>query len=206
MSFLFPTLLTDRPAADRRADLDPPDQSAAAAADSLGGDAVSAGKPAAQPALDPAQAAAAAGDADGGHRRARADARPPRAAQRMAAACLGRGTTHHLVLLDDSYSMSDRWDDTTALGEGEAGRPGDRRPGRTSNRTRSSITLLRFSEAARLSAGAQPKVFAEPINDTFRSQLESLLAGWERVANRRRPGRRAEGDPAAAAGGRTSRR
>src|ERR1044072_8276232 len=31
---------------------------------------------------------------------------------------LGRGTTHHLVLLDDSYSMSDRWNDTTALAEG----------------------------------------------------------------------------------------
>jgi hypothetical protein len=30
-----------------------------------------------------------------------------------------------------------------------------------------------------LSAGAQPKVFSEPINDTFRSKLESLLAGWE---------------------------
>src|SRR5688572_33068313 len=30
---------------------------------------------------------------------------------------LGRGTTHHLVLLDDSYSMSDRWDDATAYNE-----------------------------------------------------------------------------------------
>src|SRR5256885_5715818 len=32
---------------------------------------------------------------------------------------LGRGTTHHLVLLDDSYSMSDRWGDTNALAEGK---------------------------------------------------------------------------------------
>src|SRR6476660_384548 len=32
---------------------------------------------------------------------------------------LGRGTTHHLVLLDDSYSMSDHWNDTSALGEGK---------------------------------------------------------------------------------------
>ena len=32
---------------------------------------------------------------------------------------LGRGTTHHLVLLDDSYSMSDRWDDTSAFDEGK---------------------------------------------------------------------------------------
>ena len=91
---------------------------------------------------------------------------------------LGRGTTHHLVLLDDSYSMSDRWNETTALGEGkravqaivdQAAQQSDAQ----------LITLLRFSEAAKLSAGAQPKVFAERINDNFRSRLESLLASWE---------------------------
>lgn len=91
---------------------------------------------------------------------------------------LGHGTTHHLVLLDDSYSMSDRWNDTSALAEGkravqaivdQAAQQSDRQV----------ITLLRFSEAAQLSAGAQPKIFAEQINDTFRSKLESLLAGWE---------------------------
>src|SRR3972149_4733085 len=32
---------------------------------------------------------------------------------------LGTGTTHHLVLLDDSYSMSDRWGNTSALAEGK---------------------------------------------------------------------------------------
>jgi hypothetical protein len=91
---------------------------------------------------------------------------------------LGSGTTHHLVLLDDSYSMSDRWDNTNALTEGsravqaivdQAYRQSDAQ----------LVTLLRFSEAARLSAGAQPKVFAERINNAFRSRLESLLAGWE---------------------------
>jgi hypothetical protein len=91
---------------------------------------------------------------------------------------LGRGTTHHLVLVDDSYSMSDRWNDTTALAEGkqavqaiveQASQQSDRQ----------LVTLLRFSEAAQLSAGTQPKIFSEPINDTFRSKLESLLAGWE---------------------------
>src|SRR4051795_6655397 len=91
---------------------------------------------------------------------------------------LGRGTTHHLVLLDDSYSMSDHWNDTSALSEGkravqsiveEAAQQSDNQ----------LITLLRFSEASQLSAGAQPKVFAEQINDTFRSKLESLLGSWE---------------------------
>jgi hypothetical protein len=91
---------------------------------------------------------------------------------------LGRGTTHHLVLLDDSYSMSDRWGNTSALAEGKRAvqaivEQADKRS------DRQLMTLLRFSEAARLSAGAQPKVFGEPINDTFRSRLESLLAGWD---------------------------
>lgn len=91
---------------------------------------------------------------------------------------LGRGTTHHLVLLDDSYSMSDRWNDTTALNEGkwavqaivdQAAQQADRQ----------LITMLRFSEAAKLSAGAQPPVYAEQISETFRGNLESLLASWD---------------------------
>jgi hypothetical protein len=91
---------------------------------------------------------------------------------------LGRGTTHHLVLLDDSYSMSDRWNETTALNEGK--RAVQAIVDQASQQSDTQlITLLRFSEAAKLSAGAQPKVFAEHINDTFRSRLESLLAGWE---------------------------
>ncbi len=91
---------------------------------------------------------------------------------------LGRGTTHHVVLLDDSYSMSDRWNETTALNEGK--RAVQAIVDQASQQSDTQlVTLLRFSEAARLSAGAQPKVFAERINDSFRSRLESLLAGWE---------------------------
>jgi len=91
---------------------------------------------------------------------------------------LGRGTTHHLILLDDSYSMSDRWNETTAFNEGKRAVQGiiDQA---SQQSDRQLVTLLRFSEAARLSAGAQPKVFAEQINDSFRSKLESLLASWE---------------------------
>jgi hypothetical protein len=90
---------------------------------------------------------------------------------------LGRGTTHHLVLLDDSYSMSDRWNETTALNEGKRAVQAiiDQASAQSD---RQLVTLLKFSEAAHLSAGAQPKVFAEPINDAFRSRLESLLASW----------------------------
>ena len=91
---------------------------------------------------------------------------------------LGSGTTHHLVLLDDSYSMSDRWDNTNALAEAKRSVQAivDQAYQQSDAQL---ITLLRFSEAAKLSAGTQPKVFAEPINDTFRSKLESLLANWE---------------------------
>lgn len=90
---------------------------------------------------------------------------------------LGSGTTHHVILVDDSYSTSDRWEGTSALGEAkraveaivdQAGRESDSQ----------LVTLLRFSEAARLSAGAQPEVFAQPIDDNFRSKLAALLAGW----------------------------
>jgi hypothetical protein len=91
---------------------------------------------------------------------------------------LGRGTTHHLVLLDDSYSMSDRWNETTALNEGKRAVQGIVDQASQQSDTQ-LVTLLRFSEAARLSAGAQPKIFAEQINDNFRSKLESLLAGWD---------------------------
>jgi hypothetical protein len=91
---------------------------------------------------------------------------------------LGRGTTHHLLLLDDSYSMSDRWDNTSALAEASKAVQAivDQADRQSAPQL---ITLLRFSEAARMSAGAQPKVFSEPINDAFRSKLEALLAGFE---------------------------
>jgi hypothetical protein len=89
---------------------------------------------------------------------------------------LGRGTTHHLMLLDDSYSMSDRWDDTSAFEIGKrAVQSVVDQAQQQSNRQ--LITLLTFSEAARLGAGSQPKVSAETINDTLRARLESELSG-----------------------------
>ncbi len=91
---------------------------------------------------------------------------------------LGRGTTHHLILLDDSYSMSDRWDNTSAFAEGKSAIQAvvDKA---YEQADRQLATILRFSEAARLSAGAEPKVFSAPVNDAFRSRLESLLATWD---------------------------
>jgi Aerotolerance regulator N-terminal len=91
---------------------------------------------------------------------------------------LGSGTTHHILLIDDSYSTTDRWENTSAFEEAkravqsivdQASRQSDTQ----------LITLLRFSEAAKLSAGAQPEVFAQRIDDSFRSKLPTLLAGLE---------------------------
>ena len=91
---------------------------------------------------------------------------------------LGRGTTHHLILLDDSYSMSDRWEETNALAEGkravqaiveQANQQSDRQ----------LVTLLTFSEAVRLGNNSEPKIHLTRINDNFRSQLETVLAGLE---------------------------
>lgn len=91
---------------------------------------------------------------------------------------LGSGTTHHIVLLDDSYSMSDRWGNTSGFDEGKRAVRAivDQAQRQTGSQL---ITLLRFSEAAHISAGAQPNVFSESINDEFRSKLESLVASWE---------------------------
>ena len=91
---------------------------------------------------------------------------------------LGSGTTHHLVLLDDSYSMSDRWNDTDAFREGKRAVQAIVDQAQLHSDTQ-LLTLLRFSEAARLSAGTQPKIFGEQISDEFRSRLESQLAGWD---------------------------
>ncbi len=91
---------------------------------------------------------------------------------------LGSGTTHHVVLVDDSYSIGDRWENTSALGE--AKRAVEAIVDQAHQQSDSQlVTLLRFSEAARLSAGAQPEIFAQPIDDNFRSKLAAVLTGWE---------------------------
>jgi Aerotolerance regulator N-terminal len=91
---------------------------------------------------------------------------------------LGSGTTHHILLVDDSYSVTDRWENTSAFEEAKRAVESIVDQAYSQSDTQ-LITLLRFSEAARLSAGAQPEVFAQRIDDSFRSKLPSMLAGWE---------------------------
>lgn len=91
---------------------------------------------------------------------------------------LGSGTTHHVVLVDDSYSIGDRWENTSALAEAKKAVEAIVEQAHQQSDSQ-LITLLRFSEAAQLSAGAQPEIFAQSIDDNFRSKLAALLAGWE---------------------------
>ena len=68
---------------------------------------------------------------------------------------LGSATTDHLVLLDDSYSMSDRWSDRSAFGEAKAT---IQRIGAAAARRRQpqSFTLLRFSRVGQSDRGTRP--------------------------------------------------
>lgn len=86
----------------------------------------------------------------------------------------GTGSTHHLFLLDDSYSMSDQAQDSSIFErakqvvgvvlEQSAEQAGDQ-----------DVTLIPFSEAVRLSAGAEPSVSQQPLNAESLSRLQSEL-------------------------------
>lgn len=90
----------------------------------------------------------------------------------------GRNKTHHIVLLDDSFSMSDRWGDTSAFAEArqvieriahEAGQQAEPQ----------TFTLLRFSQAGRTSLGTQPDLHEEQIDSQFDSRLREVLERLE---------------------------
>jgi hypothetical protein len=89
---------------------------------------------------------------------------------------LGSATTHHILLLDDSFSMSDRWADTSAIGEAKKV---IRRLGtKAAEQAQSQMfTLLRFSRAGRIDRGTQPDLLKEPVNgSTFVGRLDDVLA------------------------------
>ncbi|HEY2881838.1 MAG TPA: BatA domain-containing protein, partial [Pirellulales bacterium] len=89
----------------------------------------------------------------------------------------GGSKLHHIVLLDDSFSMSDRWADTTAFDEAKKvilrlGQQAAQQP------ARQEFTLLRFSQAAHPAHGTQTDLANETIeNDEFSKKLEQTLQG-----------------------------
>jgi hypothetical protein len=87
---------------------------------------------------------------------------------------LGGIRTHHVVLLDDSYSMSDRWADTDAFSEakkvvGQIGADAARQG------SLQSFTLLRYSRAG---AGqtARADLTKQAVGGDFAAELDALLA------------------------------
>lgn len=84
----------------------------------------------------------------------------------------GTSRTHHIVLLDDSFSMGDHWADTSAMAEAKET---IRRLGKQAAAQPSAqvFTLLRFSRAAQ---GRQPDLIEQPIGQTeFLDRLEQTL-------------------------------
>jgi hypothetical protein len=86
----------------------------------------------------------------------------------------GGGKTQHIVLLDDSFSMADRWGDTSAfqearqvverLGQALADEPLDQ-----------TFTLLRFSRAGRGQDGSPPDLLQAQVNTDFGQRLKDVL-------------------------------
>lgn len=91
---------------------------------------------------------------------------------------LGGTRTHHIVLLDDSFSMSDRWGDTNAFAEakkviGHIGSTAARQD------RLQSCTLLRFSRVGRSQRPTEPDLTKEPITTEFGDKLQELLTKFK---------------------------
>ena len=86
----------------------------------------------------------------------------------------GGGKTQHIVLLDDSFSMADRWGDTSAFQEAKQV---IQRLGQTlaDEPLAQTFTLLRFSRAGRGRDGSPPDLLKAQVTTEFGRQLEDLL-------------------------------
>ena len=86
----------------------------------------------------------------------------------------GGGQTHHVVLLDDSFSMSDRWADTSAFAEAKGV---IERIGRDASRSLNpqTFTLLRYSRAGLDESGTRPDMLEETVGAGFADRLREVL-------------------------------
>lgn len=87
---------------------------------------------------------------------------------------LGGRPTHHVVLLDDSYSMSDRRGETSAFDQAKEAilRLGD---SMLRAREPQSFTLLRLSRCGRYGGGLRPDFQKERVDSGFPGRLRELL-------------------------------
>jgi len=82
---------------------------------------------------------------------------------------------HHIVLLDDSYSMGERWGDTSAFSQAKAA--AGRIAAEAARQSRAqSYSLIRFSQAARAEAGGKPDVSGSSVNGEFLDTFDTMLA------------------------------
>lgn len=81
---------------------------------------------------------------------------------------------HHLVVLDDSYSTTDRWAETTAWKEGQ-GAVSDIVAAAADQSTASLVSVLRFSEAEVASEDPRPAIFRKPLDAKSRQELASRI-------------------------------
>ncbi len=90
-------------------------------------------------------------------------------------ALLGQTKTHHIVLWDDSFSMSDRWANTSAFDQAKQviGRLADQ-AARQDNPQ--AFTILRFSQAGSGGRSTQTDMLEEPLSVGFKDRLAKILA------------------------------
>lgn len=102
---------------------------------------------------------------------------------------LGGRKTQHIVLVDDSFSMADRWANTSAFDEAKKviERIGDELSRQPMSQT---FTLLRFSRAGRAADGSPADFYEERVGSDFGQRLRERLRGM-------RPSQRAVGPDAA---------
>jgi hypothetical protein len=87
---------------------------------------------------------------------------------------LGTDKTHHIVLLDDSFSMADHWGDTSAFAQAKNVID---RMGEAAQRQQQPqlFTLLRFSRAGQYGGGLQGDFIRETVDSSFSDRLKEKL-------------------------------
>jgi len=87
-------------------------------------------------------------------------------------------TTHHVVLMDDSYSQSDRWANTSGI---EEARKAVERLARqlAASPFRQSFTLLRSSQARNANGRPLPDLYRVTVDDQFLERVKTALDSIE---------------------------
>ena len=89
-------------------------------------------------------------------------------------ALFGGTKTHHIVLLDDSFSMADHWADTSAFEQ--AKQVIARLAAQAEHQdTPQLFTVLRFSRARQLGRGTQPDLLEEAVDAKLPANLEKVM-------------------------------